>query len=102
MANTITTVGALQKSATKYEKDLLIMPVTAAQATLQHMQGIPGLTGNIVLGQLDGEAELGPYKTHVRPTATLPLLRASLSCSWATVPTASTLTKCGAPFMARS
>lgn len=62
MANTITTVGALQKSATKYEKDLLIMPVTAAQATLQHMQGIPGLTGNIVLGQLDGEAELGPYK----------------------------------------
>lgn len=62
MANTITTIGALQKSATKYEKDLLIMPVTAAQATLQHMQGIPGLKGNHVFGQLDGDAELGPYK----------------------------------------
>ena len=63
MAKTITTLDALQKSATRYEKEILIMPTTAAGATLQHMTGMPGLLGNVVLGQLDGEAELGPYKS---------------------------------------
>lgn len=58
----ITTLDALQKSATRYQKELLIMPVTTASATLSHMRGIPGLQGSIVLGQLDGEVELGPYK----------------------------------------
>lgn len=38
------------------------MPVTSAQATLQHMTGMPGLQGPVVLGQLEGDAELGPYK----------------------------------------
>lgn len=60
---TITTVDALKQSATRYEKDLLIMPVTVAQATLSHMRGIPGLHGNVVLGALDGNAELAPYKS---------------------------------------
>lgn len=63
MANSITTLGALQKSATQYEKELLIMPTIAAGATLQHMTGMPGLKGNVVLGQLDGDAEIGPYKS---------------------------------------
>lgn len=63
MPRTITTLGALQKSATRYEKELLIMPATSAGATLQHMTGMPGLLGNVVLGQLDGDAELGPYKS---------------------------------------
>lgn len=63
MAKTITTLDALQKSATRYEKEILIMPTTAAGATLQHMTGMPGLLGNVVLGQLDGDAELGPYKS---------------------------------------
>lgn len=63
MAKTITTLEALQKSATRYEKELLIMPATSASATLQHMTGMPGLLGNVVLGQLDGDAELGPYKS---------------------------------------
>lgn len=63
MAKTITTLEALQKSATRYEKELLIMPATSAGATLQHMTGMPGLLGNVVLGQLDGNAELGPYKS---------------------------------------
>ena len=62
MAKQITTLGDLQKSAVRYQKDLLIMPVTGAQATLQHMRGMPGLMGRVVLGQLDGDAELGPYK----------------------------------------
>lgn len=63
MDKTITTLKALQKSATRYEKELLIMPATSASATLQHMTGMPGLLGNVVLGQLDGDAELGPYKS---------------------------------------
>lgn len=63
MAQSITTLGALQKSATTYEKDLLIMPVTSAEATLLHMSGRPGLHGDLVFGQLDGDAELGPYKS---------------------------------------
>lgn len=46
MAKTITTLEALQKSATRYEKELLIMPATSASATLQHMTGMPGLLGN--------------------------------------------------------
>lgn len=59
---TITTLADLQKSATTYARELLMMPATGAQATLQHMTGIPGLKGNHVFGQLDGLAELGPYK----------------------------------------
>lgn len=62
MAKQITTLGALQQSATRYEKELLIMPTTAASATLSHMTGMPGLQGPVVLGQLEGDAELGPYK----------------------------------------
>lgn len=62
MALTITTIDALKKSATQYQKELLIMPVTSAQATLQHMQGMPGLKGNLVLSEINGEAELAPYK----------------------------------------
>lgn len=63
MAKSITTLDALQKSATQYEKEILIMPTTAAGATLQHMTAMPGLKGNVVLGQLDGNAEIGPYKS---------------------------------------
>lgn len=62
MGQTIITLGALQKSATTYEKELLIMPATSASATLQHMNGMPGLKGNHTLGQLDGDVELAPYK----------------------------------------
>lgn len=61
--STITTLEALQNSATTYAKDLLMMPATGAKDTLQHMTGIPNLKGNHVFGQLDGSAELGPYKS---------------------------------------
>lgn len=59
----ITTLDSLRQSATRYERDLLIMPVTTAQATLQHMTGMPGLHGPVVLGQLEGDAQLAPYKS---------------------------------------
>ena len=51
----------LQKSAVTYRKDLLVMPVIAAEATLQHMTPRPGVAGRAVLGQLSGGIELGPY-----------------------------------------
>ena len=51
----------LQKSAVTYRKDLLVMPVIAAEVTLQHMTPRPGVAGREVLGQLSGGIELGPY-----------------------------------------
>ena len=51
----------LQKSAVTYRKELLVMPVIAAEATLQHMTPRPGVAGREVLGQLSGGIELGPY-----------------------------------------
>ena len=51
----------LHKSAVTNRKDLLVMPVIAAEATLQHMTPRPGVAGREVLGQLSGGIELGPY-----------------------------------------
>lgn len=51
----------LQKSAVTFRKELLMMPVIAAEATLQHMTPRPGVAGREVLGQLSGGIELGPY-----------------------------------------
>ncbi|MEE0904070.1 MAG: hypothetical protein U0L68_06365 [Prevotellamassilia sp.] len=51
----------LKKSAVTYRKELLMMPVIAAMATLQHMTPRPGVAGREVLGQLSGGIELGPY-----------------------------------------
>lgn len=51
----------LQKSAVTYRKELLVMPIIAAMATLQHMTPRPGVAGREVLGQLSGGIELGPY-----------------------------------------
>lgn len=51
----------LKKSAVQYRKELLIMPVIAASATLQHMTARPGVGGREVVGELSGNIELGPY-----------------------------------------
>lgn len=55
------TDAELQKSAVNYRKDLLVMPVIAAEATLKHMTPRPGVAGREVLGQLSGGIEIGPY-----------------------------------------
>lgn len=57
----IVTLAELQKSAVTYQKDLIIMPVISAQATLGHMSPRPGTRGRRVVGQLDGDPELGPW-----------------------------------------
>lgn len=51
----------LKKSAVTYRKELLVMPIIAAMATLQHMTPRPGVGGREVIGQLSGGIELGPY-----------------------------------------
>ena len=51
----------LAKSAVTYRKELLTMPVIAAQATLQHMSARPGVAGREVVGELSGDIELAPY-----------------------------------------
>lgn len=51
----------LKKSATTYRSELLIMPVIAAMATLQHMTPRPGVAGREVVGELSGDIDLGPY-----------------------------------------
>lgn len=57
----IVTLAELQKSAVTFQKDLIIMPVISAQATLGHMSPRPGTRGRRVVGQLDGDPELGPW-----------------------------------------
>lgn len=51
----------LKKSATTYRRDLLMMPVIAAEQTLRHMTARPGVAGRETVGQLSGNIELGPY-----------------------------------------
>ena len=51
----------LAKSAVQYRSQLLKMPVIAAQETLKHMTPRPGTRGRVVLGELGGDLEIGPY-----------------------------------------
>lgn len=51
----------LKKSATTFQKELLITPVISCSDTLQHFTGRPGVAGREVIGQLTGNVELGPY-----------------------------------------
>ena len=51
----------LQKSAHLYRKELLIMPIIAAEATLKHMTGRAGVAGRETIGQLSGNIEIAPY-----------------------------------------
>ncbi len=51
----------LKKSATTFQKELLMTPVLSCSDTLQHFTGRPGVAGREVIGQLTGNIELGPY-----------------------------------------
>ena len=51
----------LAKSAVKYRKELLMMPVLAMASTLQHMSQRPGVIGKETVGEINGDIELGPY-----------------------------------------
>lgn len=51
----------LAKSAIRYRKELLMMPVLALGTTLKHMNQRPGVRGKEAVGELSGDIELGPY-----------------------------------------
>ena len=61
MATITVSDAELKKSATKYKQQLIITPIISASRTLQHMSGRPGIAGRLVVGQLSGDIELGPY-----------------------------------------
>lgn len=61
MATINITDADLRQSAHTYRKELLVMPVIAAEATLQHMTARPGVAGKETVGQLSGNIEIGPY-----------------------------------------
>lgn len=61
MATITISDAELKKSATKYKQQLIITPIISASRTLQHMSGRPGIAGRLVVGQLSGDIELGPY-----------------------------------------
>lgn len=51
----------LAKSAAKYRKELLIMPIIALQNTLKHMSLRTGVRYKETVGELSGTIEMGPY-----------------------------------------
>lgn len=51
----------LQKSARKYRKELLQMPVLGLSRSLQHMTLRPGIRYAETVGELSGDMQLGPY-----------------------------------------
>jgi len=55
------TPDELAKSAAKYRKDLIMMPVIALATSLMHMTLRVGIRGKETVGELDGDIELGPY-----------------------------------------
>ena len=61
MATINITDADLRQSAHTYRKELLVMPVIAAEATLRHMTPRPGIAGKETVGQLSGNVEIGPY-----------------------------------------
>jgi hypothetical protein len=51
----------LAKSAKKFRKDLLMMPVIALQSSLNHMTLRMGVRGDETVGELSSDIEIGPY-----------------------------------------
>lgn len=55
------TPDELAKSAAKYRRELLMMPVHSMSDTLAHMTARYGIRYSETVGQLDGDMEMGPY-----------------------------------------
>ena len=51
-----------QEAATKYRKELLMLPIIGVQDTLQFMTARPGIRYKENVGALSGDAQFGPYK----------------------------------------
>ena len=58
----IFTLEEFQEAATKYRKDLLMLPIIGIQETLKYMTSRPGIRYKENVGALSGDAQFGPYK----------------------------------------
>lgn len=56
------TLEEFQEAATKYRKDLLMLPIIGIQETLKYMTSRPGIRYKENVGALSGDAQFGPYK----------------------------------------
>lgn len=63
MALTEAQLHELYATGTKYRRELLAMPVAQLAPLLEHMTLRPGIRGKEVIGELDTDAELRPYRT---------------------------------------
>lgn len=59
-----------QKSAIKWKKELLLMPIFAMQDTLKYMTGIPGVRYSEKVGAYSSNAQFAPYKSDRKSSAT--------------------------------
>lgn len=69
MAYTTITGSELQRSATEFQEELLMMPVIGAQDTLKHMSGRAGTRGRVIEGEVSGDIELAPYSNSTNNTS---------------------------------
>ena len=58
----IFTPQEFQYAATKYRRELLMLPIIGCWNTLQHMTGRPGIRYKENVGAIYGDAQFGPYK----------------------------------------
>ena len=56
------TLQEYQEAATKYRKDLLMLPIIGINETLQYMTGRPGIRYKENVASINGDAQFGPYK----------------------------------------
>lgn len=61
MANINITPEELAKSAAKFSKDLIAMPIIGLESTLKHMNMRKGIRYEETTGELTGDVELAPY-----------------------------------------
>ena len=51
-----------QEAATKYRRELLMLPIIGCYETLQYMTGRPGIRYKENVGAISGDAQFAPYK----------------------------------------
>ena len=63
MAGKLTfTPQEFQEAATKYRRELLMLPIIGCYETLQYMTGRPGIRYKENVGAISGDAQFAPYK----------------------------------------
>ena len=58
----IFTPQEFQEAATKYRRELLMLPIIGCNETLQYMTGRPGIRYKENVGAISGDAQFAPYK----------------------------------------